>query len=115
MMQSKELKIYLTPWHVSDECLKQDFVLLLSKKGIQPELFDDVPYYEHPFENRNWEMHNLGTPNWLQRLRIDLAHIEVKYLEEYLKTNSEDRKARSSFEQAKELLKEYAGTAMHVD
>jgi hypothetical protein len=36
-------------------------------------------------------------------------------LEEYLKTNSDDRIAKSSFEKAKELLKEYAGTAMHVD
>lgn len=111
----KGIENILKTLRVSDECLKRDFVLLLSKKGVPPELFDDIPYYKHPFENRNWETHNLGTPNWLQRLRIDLAHIEVKYLEEYLKTSSDDRKARSSFEKAKELLKKYAVTAMHVD
>jgi hypothetical protein len=48
-------------------------------------------------------------------LRIDLTHIEVKYLEEYLKTNSNDLVAKASFEKAKVLLKEYAETAMHVD
>lgn len=101
--------------HKSDETLKQDFESFLSKKGISKELFDDIPYYKNPFENRNWESHNLGTPNWLQRLRIDLAHIEVKYLEEYLKTNSNDLIAKNSFENSKKRLKEYAKTAMHID
>jgi hypothetical protein len=101
--------------HKSDNSLKVDFEVLLAKKGISPELFNDIPYYENPFDNRNWESHNLGTPNWLQRLRIDLVHLEVKYLEEYLKTHSSDIKAKASFEKAKEELKEFAKTAIHVD
>jgi len=102
-------------FHKSDELLKVDFEALLVKKGVSPALFNYVPYYEHPFENRNWESHNLGTPNWLQRLRIDLVHIEVKYLEEYLKTHSDDLQAKVKFEKAKDDLQEYAKTAMHVD
>ncbi|WP_339074612.1 hypothetical protein [Teredinibacter turnerae] len=105
----------LKSFHASDKILKNDFVTLLEKKGVSPDLFQDIPYYEHPFENRNWESHNLGTPNWLQRLRIDLVHIEIKYLEEYLKTHSNDLQAKERFENAKLLLKEYAETAMHVD
>ena len=72
-------------------------------------------YYQNPFENRNWESHNLGTPNWLLSLRIALAHIEVKYLSEYLKTNSIDNSARVKLEIAKEKLESYAASAMHVD
>lgn len=102
-------------FHKSDEELKADFEALLVKKGVSPELFSDIPYYANPFENRNWESHNLGTPNWLQRLRIDLVHIEVKFLEEYLKTHCDDLHAKAKFEKAKKELKEYAGTAMHVD
>jgi hypothetical protein len=102
-------------FHQSDESLKEDFEALLARKDISPELFNDIPYSEHPFENRNWELHNLGTPNWLQRLRIDLVHLEVRYLEEYLKTHSDDLKAKASFKKSKEVLKEYAKTAMHVD
>lgn len=79
------IEFLLESFHKSDEELKSDFAALLIKNGIPPELFSDIPYYENPFENRNWESHNLGTPNWLQRLRIDLVHIEVKFLEEYLK------------------------------
>jgi hypothetical protein len=101
--------------HKSDESLKADFEALLTKKGISPTLFNDIPYYEHPFENRNWESHNLGTPNLLQRLRIDLVHLEVKYLEEYLKTHSNDLQAKTSFKKAKEALTEYAKKAIYVD
>lgn len=101
--------------HKSDKSLKIDFEALLAKKGISPELFNNIPYKEDLFEIRNWELHNLGTPNFLRRIRIDLMHLEVKYLEEYLKTNSSDVKAKVSFEKAKERLKKYAKTAIHVD
>lgn len=101
--------------HKSDGMLKSDFEALLIKKSISPELFNDIPYYENPFENRNWESHNLGIPNWLQRLKIDLVHIEVKLLEEYLKTHSDDLHAKAKFEKAKGELKQYAETAIHID
>lgn len=105
----------LESFHKSDEELKTDFEALLIKKGISPELLSDIQYYEDPFENRNWTLHNIGTLNWLQRLRIDLAHIEVKFLEEYLKTHSGDLHAKAKFEKAKVKLKKYAKTAMHID
>jgi hypothetical protein len=105
----------LKSFHISDENLKVDFESLIAKKGISPEVFSDIPYYANPFENRNWESHNLGTPNWIQRLRIDLVHVEVKYLEEYLKTHSDDLHAKAKFEKSKDALSEYARTAMHID
>ncbi len=105
----------LNTLHESDEALKQDLESLLSMKGLQKDIFFDIPYYQNPFINRNWEFHNLGTPNWLQRIRIDLAHIEVKYLEEYLKTNRSDLAAKSRFEDVKKQLEEYARTSIHVD
>lgn len=109
------IESFLKLFHKSDEALKSDFEALLIKKGIPPSLYDDIPYYEHPFKNRNWELHNIGSTNWLQRLRIDLVHIEVKYLEEYLKTHGDDSQAKVNFEKAKEELKQYAKTAMHAD
>lgn len=99
----------------SDMDLKSDFENLLEKKGISPEKFQDIPYYEHPFENRNWELHNLGTSNLLQRLRLDLLHIEVKYLEEYLKNHRNDFQAKERFKKAKLALKKHAKTAIHLD
>lgn len=109
------IKGLLERFHESDENLQSDFESLLIKKGVSKEAFKDIPYYENPFINRNWENHNLGAPNWLQRIRLDLVHIEIKYLEEYLKTNSNDLVAKASFKKAKEHLKYFAKTAMHVD
>ncbi|HHF2906430.1 TPA: hypothetical protein ACPJZ5_004263 [Vibrio diabolicus] len=99
----------------SDEALFEDLNVLLELKNIPESTFTDVPYYQNPFENRNWESHNLGTPNWLLSLRIALTHIEVKYLSEYLKTNSSDNSARNKLDMAKQKLESYAVSAMHVD
>jgi len=101
--------------HESDEKLQQDFELILTNKSIPKELFESIPYSENPFFNRNWELHNIGKPNWIQRLQIDLAHIEVKYLEEYLKTNRNDFFAKARFENVKKRLEEYAQTVIYVD
>lgn len=101
--------------HSSDRELKADFASLLQKKGIQPSLFDDISYYENPFESRNWELHNLGVTNRMQQLYIDLMHIEIKYLEEYLKTNSKDREARKRLEHLKESFAKVAQHAAVVD
>ncbi|EGQ8807128.1 hypothetical protein DC847_RS18945 [Vibrio parahaemolyticus] len=99
----------------SDEALVEDLNVLLELKNMPESTFTDVPYYQNPFENRNWESHNLGTPNWLLSLRIALTHIEVKYLSEYLKTNSNDNSARNKLDMAKQKLESYAVSAMHVD
>jgi hypothetical protein len=99
----------------SDESLIAELKNLLELKNIPESTFTDVPYYQNSFENRNWEPHNLGTPNWLLSLRIALTHIEVKYLCEYLKTNSNDNSARDKLELAKQTLESYAVSAMHVD
>lgn len=99
----------------SDEKLEDDFRNMLLQKNIDPKIFEDVKYYKNPFINRNWEYHNIGTPNWTQRIRIDLLHAEIKYLEEYLKNHPNDNEIKIYFENLKIKLKEYAKTAMHVD
>jgi hypothetical protein len=101
--------------HQSDRQLLEDFNDLLSSKNIDPNLFLDVPYYRNAFEIRNWEDHNIATPNLLNRLRINLGHIEIKYLEEYLKNNSRDLLARDRLELVKITLAELAQSALHVD
>lgn len=101
--------------YISDKDLVNDFNTLLIEKGIKPEIFGDIPYWQNPFVNRNWELHNLASHNWLQRLKIDIVYIEVKYLEEYLKTHSYDRIAQERFEIAKKALKNHAQNAMYVD
>ena len=102
----------LESFHKSDESLLQDLRALLEKCGLDSTPIEAIPYYENPFLNWNWDYHNIGSANWLQRIRIDLVHIEVKYLEEYLITSSNDLKAKSRLEELKPVLEE---NAMHVD
>lgn len=111
----KRLEELFELFRESDARLPKDLSELLQRKGIDPNLFEDIPYYENPFKNRNWESHNLASRNWMQDLQIALVHIEVKYLEEYLKTNSSDFAAKNCLGRAKEFLKELAQHATHVD
>ena len=99
----------------SDEILIDDLKIMLQKKGLDIAIFDDIPYYENPFINRNFELHAMGTPNWLQRLHIDIVHLEIKYWEEYLKINNDDIRAKNRFEKVKKTLKHYALNAEHID
>lgn len=101
--------------NISDNKLMEDFYNLLTQKKVDISIFSDIPYYRNPFENRNWESHNIGTQNNLNRLKIDIAHIEVKYLEEYLKTNSQDQKSKARLEIAKSTFAKLAQTAIMVD
>lgn len=59
----------LESFRESDESLLQDLRELLGKSGLDSGGIDSVPYYENPFFNRNWEYHNLGSANWLQRIQ----------------------------------------------
>lgn len=105
----------LDSFHKSDESLLEDLRAILEKCGLDATAIDAIPYYENPFFNRNWEYHNLGSANWLQRISIDLVHLEVKYLEEYLITNSDDLKAKKRLDELMPILEGYASNAMHVD
>tara|TARA_A200000113_G_scaffold206009_1_gene202685 strand:- start:716 stop:1552 length:837 start_codon:yes stop_codon:yes gene_type:complete len=99
----------------SDKNLISDFHSLLKEKGIESSTFDDIPYYENPFFNRNWERHALSTPNFLNRLKIDLCHIQVKYLELYIQQNPDDQCALTNMNNCKKSLAHYASTVIFVD
>lgn len=100
---------------ISDKSLLNELQELLKNKGINPDIFSDIPYYANPFVDRNWELHNLASGNLLTRLYIDLVHIQIKYLEEYLKNNPNDDHAHNKFQEAQELLKYHAQNATHID
>jgi len=82
--------------------------------GNLQEFFDILCKSEMtPFSN--WEIHNLGVPNVTNRLCIHLKHLEIKYLEEYLKTNLNDPAARNRLDSLKKEFEEIAQTAVVVD
>lgn len=65
--------------------------------------------------NGHWELHYIGVPNRINRLHIDLAHLEIKYLEEYLKTHTNDYSQRKRLDLLKKEFKEIAQHATVID
>ena len=77
------------------------------------EEYKKIPYYQNPFENRNWESHNLTIPNMIISIRLGLLQLEIKYLELYLKKYPKDNLAKTKFIELKEEMKESAKSCVH--
>lgn len=99
----------------SDQLLLPDLFKFLEQYGIDVTKIKSLPYYESPFINRNWEMRNLRFRNDIQKLRIALLHVEIKFLEEYLKVSPGNADATDRMEELKESFKEIAQRAIHAD
>ena len=98
----------------TDQTIEDEFKELLRKKNIEPSIFDDIPYYENPFINRNWESHALASTNNIARISVDLLVLEIKYLEQYLQTNT-DKELQKRLSKAKEKLESMAGSIGYAD
>lgn len=82
----------------SDNLLINDLISFLKTLGYDTKKVEEASYYDNPFIKRNWEMRNLGTRNHIQMLKVCLSQLEIKCLEEYLKTNNTDLIAKDKFE-----------------
>jgi hypothetical protein len=103
---------WLREW---DSTLGDELRAFLVKLGYDPAAYDAVPYYENPFVNRSWEIHNLAIRNWFAELWVRSRQVEVRFLEEYLKTHPNDGPAALRFTDAKTTLLELAKSAGYVD
>jgi len=99
----------------SDELIMKEMLGFLRELGYDTAKVERVPYYKNPFSNRNWEMRNLRLRNTMTMLHVGLYQMELKYLEEYLKTNVDDAVARARLDELKEDFKTVAQTAGFAD
>lgn len=98
-----------------DKDLYKNTKEFLEGLGYDVRKLDEVEYYKNPLINRNWELHNLGWPNWINKLRFRLAQIEIRYFEEYLTINPNDIKATERIEIIKNELKSMSASLGYVD
>jgi hypothetical protein len=77
--------------------------------------YDSVPYFQNPFFNRSWEMHALAANNTLTDMVVTLKQVEVRFLEEYVKTHSNESDAITALEAAKQELQNMAVSAGYAD
>lgn len=99
----------------ADAALNEEIRSHLVTLGYDLTAYDDVQYYRNPFFNRNWEMHALATNNTLTDLVVVLKLAEVRFLEEYVKTHSNETDAIEGLEVAKKELHEMAISTGYAD
>jgi hypothetical protein len=83
--------------------------------GYDLTSYDAAPSYSNPFSNRNWDIHFLAINNTLADLFVALKQTEVRFLEEYVKTHSNDFSALEELKTAKNDLHMMAVSAGYVD
>ena len=99
----------------SSENLKIDLKELFNKAKLDINELNKVPYYENPFENRNWEMHNIGRPNFFSHISLCLNQLKVKTAEELLKSNPENTELAKLIEKHRLNFEEDFNNSYYVD
>lgn len=98
-----------------DDCLNDEIREHLARLGYDLGPYDEVRYFENPFIGRNWEVHALAANNALTDLNVALDRVRVRFLEEYVKTNSTDTAALEALREAKAQLRQAAVSAGYAD
>lgn len=99
----------------TDTSLNDEIRQYLKSLGYDLAAFDSAPYFKNPFFNRNWEMHALAANNARTDLVVAVKQVEVRFLEEYVKTHSNEADALASLEAAKQELYVMAVSAGYAD
>lgn len=113
--QFQHIETLLEHFRWSDERAPDDLRELVQRLGYDSAPLESLPYYENPFEQRNWEYHNIGSPNVLLDLRTLLLHAELLYLAEHEKNNQTDATTDARSKEIKKELLDIAGSGGYVD
>ena len=112
--KARDVEDLLEHYRLSDERIPNELKHFLKELGYDLTRFESVPYYENPFENRNWELHNLGSTNTLLDLHTLQIQAELLYLEEHEKHHSDATTATRRKAAMKELA-DIAASAAYAD
>jgi len=99
----------------SDRSLNEEIRKYLELRGYDLAAFDSGPHFQNPIFNRNWEMHELASTNAQTDLVVAVKQAEVRFLEEYVKTNPGEGGALAALEDAKQQLRTMAISAGYAD
>lgn len=99
----------------SDDALAQDLAALINDLGVPESALENHPERTRPFHARNWEILNLGVTNAVTKLYVALSQMEIQYLEDFIKLNQNDSRARLRLETLKVEFETIATSAGYVD
>lgn len=104
----------LNKFKEDDENLNTKIISFLSNIGYSTNKIEKIPYYKNPFTHRNWEIYNLGIPNWMNKLNLRLDQLELKYYEIYLMIHN-DSKIKDKFSKLKKKFIKNSKRKGYVD
>ena len=113
--QFQRMEALLEHYRQSDERAPEDLRELVQRLGYDLAPLESLPYYENPFERRNWEYHNLGSLNALLDLRALLLHAELLYLTAHAKLNQIDTITDARSKEIMKTLADIAGSSGYFD
>ncbi len=99
----------------SNKEISKDFKILFEMIEVDFSLFEKINYWENPFHNRIWEMHNIGRPNFFTHLSICLKQLKVRVIDELIKCDFQDINLKNIAEEWRSDYEEYFGNSYYVD
>ncbi len=98
-----------------DHTLNDEIRSHLASLGYDLAPYDLVPCSANPFLHRNREVHALAIPNARIDLVVAIKQTEVRFLEEYAKTHSNEAAALDKLKSAKDELNKIAVSMGYAD
>jgi hypothetical protein len=93
----------------SDNSCKKDLIELFDKIGVKKDNLNKIRYYENPFEQRNFEIHNLKCKNNMLDFNLHILQLKVnayKILYEKDKTDENNNKYHNSMQELELFVKD---------
>jgi hypothetical protein len=99
----------------SADSLSQDVRTCLEKLEYDLRPWDDLPYWENPTFNRDWEELTLGLNNFMQRIRVLIDQLEIRFLEAALVVSPRSLDLQTKLDRCRQRMIEYAAHLGYID
>lgn len=99
----------------SDDALETEIYEFLEKYDYDTTKLREVPYYENPILNRNWERHNIGSPNLTLMLKVLITQAELLHLQYKKSKNDLGKSENQKLKDVEEKLENFASKYLLSD
>jgi hypothetical protein len=99
----------------SNKVLFQDLKSLFDKVDLDFKLIYKIDHHENPFISRNWELHNIGRPNYFSHLYLCVHQLKVKVIESILKSHPDNSDIKKQLEIARKIFQKTYNNSYYVD
>lgn len=94
--------------------MDEDLKFLLEKLEINTKIIEEVPYYQNPFINRDWETITFF-PNVLKKLKLLVLQVKLTHLYRKAEESIWDKEIEEKIKNTKEELKDEVENAIYID